>query len=142
VTYNAVITPMDWDKTLRLLAAIFGVLGSGVVTYSIMEVTPENLLPRIVTFWDYNSHLIDIVAREKADKIAGFHLLIMSFLFSTASVLAPKGRRPWLVVLILGLSVVLFWVVWSQRNEAYRETKFALEKLAKEFIEKGEIRKP
>jgi hypothetical protein len=53
---------MDWDKTLRLLAAIFGVLGSGVVAYNVMAVTPEDLLPRVVTFYDYNTHLIDVVA--------------------------------------------------------------------------------
>ena len=133
---------MAWDQTLRLLAAIFGVFGSGVVAYSIIEVTPESLLPRIVTFYDYNSHLIDVVAREKADKTAGFHLLTMSFLFSAASVLAPKNVRAWLAVLTLSLSVVLLGVEWSNRNETYHETKSVLEKLANEFIEKEEIRKP
>ena len=53
---------MDWDKTLRLLAAIFGVFGSGVVAYSSMEVTPEDFLSHVVTFYDLNSHLIDVVA--------------------------------------------------------------------------------
>jgi len=62
VIYDTVITLMDWDKTLRLLAAIFGVLGSGVVAYNVMAVTPEDLLPRVVTFYDYNTHLIDVVA--------------------------------------------------------------------------------
>lgn len=133
---------MDWDKTLRLLAAIFGVLGSGVVAYNVMVVTPEDLLPRIVTFYDYNTHLIDVVAREKADKTAGFGLLVMSFFFSAASVFAPKSVPKWVFVLVLGLSGVLLWVVWSNRNEAYQETKSALEKLASEFIEKGEIQKP
>jgi hypothetical protein len=102
---------MAWDKTLRLLAAIFGALGSGVVAYSIIAVTPESLLPRIVTFYDYNSHLIDVVAREKVDKTAGFHLLIMSFLFLAASVFASKIVRAWLIVLTLSLSGVLLCVV-------------------------------
>lgn len=133
---------MNWDKILRLLAAIFGALGSGVVAYSIIEVTPEHLLSRIVTFYDYNLHLVEVVAREKADRTAGFHLLIMSFLFSIASIFAPKSTSPWRVVLTLGLSSVLLWLVWIQRNESYQETKTVLEKLVSEFIEKGEIRKP
>ena len=63
-------------------------------------------------------------------------------MFSTASVFAPKSVRPWLVVVVIGLSGVLLWVVWSQRNETYQETKAVLEKLASKFIHKGEIRKP
>jgi hypothetical protein len=133
---------MDWDKILRLLAAIFGVLGSGVVAYSIMRVTPEHLLPRIAAHYDYNPHLIDVMAREKADKTAGFHLLVMSFLFSTASVFAPKNAPSWRVVLTVGLSTVLLCLVWIQRNESYQETKTVLEEVAKEFMEKVESHEP
>jgi len=74
--------------------------------------------------------------------MAGFHLLVMAFLFSAASVFAPKRVHSWMVGLILGLSGVLLWVVWGQRDEVYQETKSALETLANEFIEKSGIRKP
>lgn len=133
---------MDWDKILRLVAATFGLLGSAVVAYSIIEVPSESLLPRIMAFHDYNPHLIDVVAREKADKTAGFKLLTVSFLFSTASIFAPKKSRTWLVILLLGISGALLWQIWIQRNESYQETKSMLEKLANESINKVESNKP
>lgn len=122
---------MDLDRFVRLLAALFGLLGSALVAYSIMQISPKDLAPRTESFWGYNPYLLDVIAHEKADKITGFKLVAISFVFSAVAIFVSRSVRPrwWWFVLVVTLSGALFAAVWSHGQRIYQDTKLAMEKI-------------
>ena len=83
---------MDLDKFLNLLAAIFGTLGAIYVMLSIITMSPEIMFRQASTAWGFSESLIDALASQQADNIAGFVFVILAFLFAAITVaFVPDG---------------------------------------------------
>jgi hypothetical protein len=135
---------MDSNKFLSLLGAIFGLLGSVSVTYSIIAVSPEEMFLRARFFFDYSPHLVASLAEEKATQVVGFHFVAISFLYSVLVIFHPKNVRPgrlWLMAMLV-LSGAAIIVVLMMGIGIYQHDKLEMERLAKEFIEKAESKRP
>jgi hypothetical protein len=102
---------MDWDNYIKLLSAMFGLLGAGLVAYSAMA--PE----------------------EKADKITGFNFVAIAFVLTALSLFVQKNWRPsrWAFVLLVVFSGALVIVVWCIGDDIYREDKLVMEKLGEDL---------
>lgn len=134
---------MDWDKVLRLLGAIFGLTGSILFTYGMMQVSPDDLWRQVGPRWDGNEDLIVAVAHEKASKTVGFHFVSVSFLFTAAGIFAPKTLATKWYVMTLTTSILLFGVMVSEIDRIYHSTvagirraKVETEKAALEDVKK------
>lgn len=85
---------MDLDKFLNLLAAIFGALGAIYVMLSIITMSPEVMFRQASSVWDFSGSLIDALAGQQADNIAGFVLVILAFSFAAITIaFVPEGLR-------------------------------------------------
>jgi hypothetical protein len=85
---------MDLDKFLNLLAAIFGALGAVYVMLSIITMSPEVMFRQAASAWDFSASLIDALAGQQADNIAGFVFVILAFLFAAVTIaFVPEGLR-------------------------------------------------
>lgn len=128
---------MDWDKFVRLLAAFLGFIGSALVTYSAMGVSPEDQLKLAQAFWDYNPYLIEVIAHEKADKITGFNFIAASFVSTALSLFVPKDVKPssgWFI--LLGTATgILITVAWLFGENFYQNQKADMTRLVQEHVQ-------
>ena len=125
---------MYWDNYIKLLSAMFGALGAGLVVFSTLS--PENLFLLAQSYNDYNPHLIDALAHEKANKITGFNFVTIAFIFTAFSLFVRRNWRPsrlaFVLLAVCSGALVVVVVYWGE--DIYQSNKLVMEKLGQEYL--------
>lgn len=98
---------MTLAALVQLASACIGVIGSLFFAIGVMRQTIEAMGRLSGTYWDWNPHMIEALATQKADYLFGgglicvaFVLQLLSFLLPSTNVLQPEWAlwTPWAAV--------------------------------------------
>ena len=98
---------------LQVLSLSLVLVSSIFLIRSVLTADVKQMAALSGTYWNFNPHMIQSLAQQKADTMVGFILLLLSFLLQTANLLWPMrwcdfavSRKGTVVAVIV--SLVLF----------------------------------
>ena len=125
-----------------LFSTFLNILGSGVgflsaVFFAVgtLRLRTKDIVGIAGTYWDFNQHLADSIASQRAEYIAGALLLLVSFALQVAANLVPSTLQPsqlqpfGFALCAIGLAFLIIAVlVWLLCCSLAARTKAAIRK--------------
>lgn len=85
---------MPLDKYLGILGACVGLLSALFFAFGTLRLRYKDIVGIAGTYWDFNLHLADSIASQRAEYIVGALLLLLSFSLQLAANLVPPDIGP------------------------------------------------
>ena len=76
---------MDAGRCLNLLSSWLGFFGAVFTAFGVWDMSPEVLAKISRTYFDYNEHLVENLASQKANYVVGLGLIAFAFVGSLSS---------------------------------------------------------
>ena len=119
---------MSSASFIQLIAACVGIVGSLFFAIGVMRQTIEAMASLSGTYWDWNPHMPQALAAQKADYLFGgglilvaFALQLGSFFGSSASFISEEQARlaPWLAGAVTIVSFFLLRMIAGRLARHY-----------------------
>ncbi|MBT9613734.1 MAG: hypothetical protein IV108_10775 [Burkholderiales bacterium] len=138
---------MSASSFLNIVGACIGFFSAAFFAVGTLRLTTTDISDLATTYWDFNKHLGDSIAAQRADYTVGALLLLISFSSQLAASLVPSELQPSLLqpagcaaativalaALFLLCSVLLRWML-------ARLAKLAVRKELEARLQQSELR--
>lgn len=137
---------MNTAEMYPLAASVFGFVAAVCFCAGAASSSSKQILAQSSTYWNFNKHLAHSLCAQRAQYAVGAVLLVLSFLFQSASVLKLpeiplQGTQSAFAVFVAMLVITSLPTVVSVKAITYVTEKRVLERCAKEEAEYQATRK-
>ena len=124
---------------LNISGAVAGLLSALFFAHGTLHLKNKDIADIAGTYWDFNQHLADSIASQRAEYIVGALLLFLSFSLQVVANLIPSTLQPSLIQPFdsagLGICVVLFFLAvaaYSLCSRIATQSKVAVRQVLEE----------